>query len=101
MNQKYPHGIGPVGYWLIFLGVPWLAGAILTCTWRLLLHIVGEQALPYILFFAPVSVGIVCMILYNYLPRQLMILIGVVAWMLTFSLLYWYFWFGPGAIGHH
>ena len=40
------------------------------------------------------------MVLYNYLPRRIMILVGVICWVLAFTLLFWHFWFGAGAIGH-
>jgi hypothetical protein len=101
MNSKYPHSVSPTGRWLFFLGVPWLFGAVLTCTWRPLLHIIGEKILPYFLFFAPVAVLVVCMVLYDRLPQRLIISAGIVCWILAFLLLFWYFWFGPGAIGHH
>jgi hypothetical protein len=97
VSEKHPYGLTATGYWLIFLGVPWLAGAILFCNWRLLQHSVGEQALPYVLYCAPVAVGVGCMVLFNWLPKRIIVPVGVICWLLTFTLLFRYFWYDPGA----
>jgi hypothetical protein len=61
---------------------------------------VGEKALPYVIFFTPVIIGICGRVLYGYLPKRLVIPLGVTGWVIGLSLIYWYFWFGPGGPGH-
>lgn len=101
MNEKPPHGIGPAGRWIIFSGIIWLVVAILICTSKSILIIVGEKGLPYVIFFVPAVFGIVCMVFYNRFPKSLIIPIGIVGWILAISLLCWLNWFGPAAFGHH
>ena len=106
MNKKNPNGIGPVGRWSIFFGIPVALLAILLVS---TLHhglnqipkIVGEAAAPYVVFFTPVIIGIVGMVLYEHFPKRLVIPLGIVGWIVGLSLIFWYFWFGPGAFGHH
>jgi hypothetical protein len=62
---------------------------------------VGEKALPYVLFFTPVVIGIGGMVIYEYFPKRLIVPFGIAGWIIGLSLIYWYFWFGPGAFGHH
>ena len=104
MNSKYPHSLGPAGYWLIFAGIPMAIIAILlvsTLTDDGNIRGVSEKSLPYILLFVPLAIIVGCKVLYDHFPKQLVIPFGIVGWVLNFSILYWYFWFGPGAFGHH
>jgi len=107
MNNKSPHGIGPAGRWLIFAGIPTAILAILLVSTlhhglnKSLVQAVGEKALPYVIVFTPVAIGIIGMVLYDYCPKRLLIPLGIFGWVVGLSLIYWYFWFGPGAFGHH
>jgi hypothetical protein len=106
MNEKPPSGIGPSGRWLIFFGVPVaILGVLLTSTLHHGLNqipkIVGEKSAPYFVFFTPVAVGVVGMVLYQYLPKRMHIPLGITGWIIGLSLIYWYFWFGPGAFRYH
>ena len=107
MNKKYPHGIGPSGRWLIFAGIPTAILAVLLVSTlhhglvKSLAQAVGEKALPYVLFFTPVVIGIGGMVIYEYFPKRLIVPFGIAGWIIGLSLIYWYFWFGPGAFGHH
>jgi hypothetical protein len=107
MNQKYPHGIGPAGRSLILGGVPVaITSILLASTLRHglepgLANAVGEKALPYFVFFTPVVIGLGSITLEKYYPKQLAIFFGIAGWVTGLSVLYWYFWFGPGAFGHH
>ena len=105
MNEKNLFRIGPSGRWLVFSGVPVAFIAIvMASTLRHGLNeipkIVGETAAPYLVFFTPVAIGIACMVLYEHIPKRMVIPLGIAGWVIGLSLLYWYFWFGPGATGH-
>jgi hypothetical protein len=65
---------------------------------RLIEHAVGEKALPYVLFFAPVAIVILGWILYERFPKKAVVPSGIAGWLLAFALLCWFFWFGPGAL---
>lgn len=106
MNEKSPNAIGRAGRFLIFGGIPLSILAVMLVS---TLHhglneipkIVGETAAPYVVFFTPVLVGYGCMFFYERFPKRLVIPIGIVGWVIGLSLIYWYFWFGPGSFGHH
>jgi hypothetical protein len=102
MNSKYPYGIGPAGYWLIFAGVPIAIIAILTaCTLRDgNIRGVSEKFLPYVVFFVPLAIIVACKVLYDHFPKKLIIPFGIVGWIVAFSVMCWYFWFGPGVFGN-
>ncbi|MGB8371203.1 MAG: hypothetical protein WCF71_18130 [Verrucomicrobiia bacterium] len=107
MNKKHHNGIGPAGRSLIFGGIPVAILAVLLVTTLRhglepgLSNAVGEKALPYVLFFTPVVIGLGCMVLQEHFPKRLVIPFGIIGWVVGLSLIYWYFWFGPGASGHH
>lgn len=100
-RKEHRQLVGPEFYWICFLGVPWLFGAILLWTWDQVAHLVGRAAMPYIAYFAPVAVVVVCMVLYDRLPKRLLVGVGIPCWILTFTLLYWFFWFKPVVIGNY
>jgi hypothetical protein len=103
MNENKVQQIGPLGRWLIFLGVPVaMMGVLLVSIFRHglasgLANAVGERALPYVVFFTPVVFGAMGLVLYKCLPARLVIPLGIIGWVIGLSLIYWYFWFGPGA----
>jgi hypothetical protein len=104
MNNKYPHGIGPAGLWLIFGGIPLAVLAIffaVTEQHHALENAVGEKVFPYVLAGVPAVIMISGMVLYGHFPKRLVIPLGIVGWMIHISVLCWFFWFGPGAFGHH
>jgi hypothetical protein len=102
MNEKYPHGIGPGGRWYIYSGIPFAVIAIFfVATERSSDHIFWGKVSPYVDLFAIGTISVAALILYDYLPKQLVIPLGVIGWVVSFSVLCWYFWFGPGAFGHH
>jgi hypothetical protein len=104
MKSNDPQGVGPLGRWPIFFGVPMaILGLLLVTTMRKGFRATafGQDAEPYIIFFTPIIVGLLGYSLYKLLPRRLIIPLGIVGWAIGLSLIYWYFWFGPGAFGHH
>jgi|ERR1017187_371455 chromate transport protein ChrA len=102
MKLQDPQKIGRAGRWLIFAGVPFAIIAVLfTMTIRSLSEIVSESARPYVLFFVPVAIIISAWVLYRVFPKRLIIVCGIAGWIIGFSVMYWFFWVGPGAFGHH
>jgi hypothetical protein len=104
MKNKYPHGIGPGGFWLIFAGIPMsIIATLLMCTLTEEGNIrgVGEDFLPFVLLIVPMAIIVGCKILYDHFPKRLVIPCGIVGWILNFLILYWLFWPDTGAFGHH
>lgn len=92
--------------WPIFFGVPVaVLGILITFT---LPHglggikrLFGLTLEPYVIFFTPALIGAIGIVLYKCLPKQSIIPLGIVGWIVGISLICRYFWFGPGAFGHH
>lgn len=61
----------------------------------------GQDAEPYIIYFTPAGIGLIGYILYKTLPAKVIVPCGVIGWIVGLSLIYWYYWFGPGSFGHH
>jgi hypothetical protein len=107
MNEQPQSRIGPAGRWIIFSGVYFCVGTtIFSFGYELFeraisAHIISEKTLPYVVVGVALAIGISGRVLYKCCPRQLVIPVGVVGWILTFLLQTWYFWFGRGALGHH
>jgi hypothetical protein len=103
MNSKYPQRIGPAGYWLIFSGIPIAIITILLASTLRNGDIrgVNEKSLPYIIIFVPLAIIVGCRVLYQSFPKRLIIPFGIIGWIIAASVMCWYCWFGPGAIGHH
>lgn len=103
MNKKHPYGIGPTGRWLIFAGFPFSFCAILltsTMTNDGGIRGISEKFLPYVIAGVPSALMIGGMVLYGYLPKRLVIPVGIIGWAISVSVLCWFFWFGPGALGY-
>jgi hypothetical protein len=104
MSAKYPYGIGPGVHWLIFAGFPlaiWAIYFAFTEPHHALESAVGEPAFAYLVFFVPAAIMIAGMVLYDHFPKRLVIPVGIVGWLVNFSVFFWFFWFGPGALRHH
>ena len=105
MTNQHSNRIGRPGYWLLFSGIPFAIGAILFVFVELH-HIIPERLRNqnmsiYIFFFTPVVIVLGFRILYQVFPKKMIIPCGVLGWMIGLCTLYWFFWFGPGAWGHH
>jgi|SRR5450756_113561 len=104
MNKKYPHGISPMGRWLIFAGIPMAAGALffaLSEPHHALEHAVGAKLFPYILAGVPTTLMVGGMVLYDHFPKRLVVPLGIIGWVISVSILCWFFWFGPGSFGYY
>jgi hypothetical protein len=104
-SEKHTDKIGPSGRWLIFGGIPVAVVAILLVStlrhgFLGLEDSLGQNVTPYVVFFTPAVIGFGSMFLYDHFPKRLVIPCGIVGWIVGMSLIYWYFWFGPGAFNH-
>ena len=99
MNEKY---IGPGGRWMIFAGVPMLFTALLLLPKGLPFeHTLGTTAAAWIQFGFIMVIFVLAMALYKNVFRTRATQLGIAGWCVTFAMTLWYFWFGPGALGHH
>jgi len=98
--------VGAQGRWLIFSGVNVAVLGLLLqigCRDGLdhgLVKAIGEKALPYVLFFCPVTVVGIGYIVFKLLPQKIVFPLGIGGWIIGLLLIYEYFWFGPGSFGH-
>jgi len=85
---------------MIFWGAPSFVIAIIVCKAPLLEYIVGSKAAIYVFWGIGIVLAIINGLLIDRIPPKLVIPIGIVGWILTASLLYWFLVFGPGSFGH-
>jgi hypothetical protein len=104
MNSKYPYGLGPGGKWLVFSGAFW---AVVTISFTSvgferfgqMERKIGTGPSLCIIWGIVTAILIVAMIVYGRLSQRLAMWIGVIGWIVTISLGYWFFGYGPGAFG--
>jgi hypothetical protein len=97
--DKKPDYLGRSGRWLIFAGLPMMLVAVLfVCFENNLERKVGTRAFPYFLYFTPLVILVAGQLVYEHLPKRLLIPLGVIGWIVTASVLCWFFWIGPGAL---
>jgi hypothetical protein len=91
--------IGRRGAISIYGGIPMFLLVLLSPAFEPLARTFGNTAAPCI-FLASflVFVGF-SLFLYDRIPTRCVIPLGLVGWVLTFTLACWYCWFGPGAFG--
>jgi len=97
LNMEHPFSIDEKGRFAIFFGVTAVGCIVILCRAEVIARIVGEKLLPYVFTGAMIIWIVVGMILYNYVPKRWHIPLGIAGWITSFSLAFWYFWFGPGA----
>lgn len=100
LDTKHPFKISEGGRRGLFFGIPAIGFGILMCKAEVIAHAVGERAYPYVYFGMFILLAVIGMVLYNHVPKRWIIPLGISGWVTTFSLTFWYFWFGPGAFGH-
>lgn len=64
--------------------------ALMACTYEFLVHTVGERVAPYLDLGIGGIITIVSLILYDHIPKRLVYPIGIVGWIVTLSLGYWF-----------
>lgn len=97
IEERY---VGAGGRLKIYFGVPVFIMVLLAPMLRWLGRIVGQNADVYVDLGVTLVVIALSLVLYDHIPRRLVIPLAVIAWMLTLSLAVWFFFFGPGVFGH-
>jgi hypothetical protein len=100
MNQKYPYGIGPFGRAIIFWGAAMFFLLLAGIRHDLLTRAFGPKLDSYVLLGIATVLWIVSSLLFDRISKKLSLLIGVIGWLPTFSLAFYWYCFGPGAFGH-
>ena len=95
MSQQDSYRIGPGVRWIVFAGVPAIAMALLACSYESLAHAVGERYAPYVGLGIAAVIWILSLKAYDYIPKRLILPIGVIGWIVTLSLGYWFLNHGP------
>lgn len=80
----------------IYLGFPFFVMALLTPLFRQLPQLVGEKYFIYVALGIVLVIIAVSLFLYDRISKRFIVPIGIVGWMLTLSLIIWFFFFGPG-----
>ena len=83
---------------MIFFGVAVLLVMVLGCMGERLSHILGERVFIYIFFGTMMIISILGVFAYNLTPKRLVVPLGIACWIISFSILCWWAWFGPGAL---
>ena len=65
-----------------------------------LTHIVSLRVWPCVFLGLALVVVVLGLIAYNFIPKRLILPIGIIGWLVSFSILCWMLWFGPLALGH-
>jgi len=95
-----------VGFWgrvKIYLGAPvfiMAATGVLTPAEKLLTRALGDNVATYVTLGIILVVIAMSLVLYDHTPKNLIVPIGVIGWLLTLALIVWFFFFGPGVFGH-
>jgi hypothetical protein len=95
MNEQSPDRVGPGVRWFVFGGFPMIAMALLACCYESLVRVVGERPAPYVGLGIAAVVWIGSLVVYDYIPKRLILPIGVVGWIVTLSVGYWFLNHGP------
>jgi hypothetical protein len=94
IEKKY---VGLGGRLQIFLGAPVFVMALLVRFFERLLDKAGGSTGAYVALGIILVMVAVSLVLYDRIPAKLIIPIGVIGWMLTFSMMLWFFLFRSGA----
>ena len=90
MKNEDSSRIGQTGRWIIFLGVAFALGAMLWYAKKPLENLVGQRAFPYVVYGLVMVICVWHMLLYNRCPRRLVIPLGIIGWISTFALQWWF-----------
>jgi hypothetical protein len=101
VEKKY---IGQTGRLKIYFGAPifiMAAAGMLTSLFESLERLIGPSVAPYVMLGMALLILAAAWALYDHIPEKVIIPIGIIGWMLTLSLIFWFCFYGPGAWGHH
>jgi hypothetical protein len=84
---------------MIFCGVPLCISGLFTLI-AATKHIVTENVYPYVFCGMAIILTAFSMVAYNFIPKRLILPLGIAGWIISFSILCWMLWFGPLALEH-
>lgn len=82
----------------IYFGFPVFFIALLTPLFERLPRLVGEKYFIYVTLGIALAVIALSLVLFDRIPKRFIVPIGIIGWMLTLSLIAWFFFFGPGSL---
>jgi hypothetical protein len=85
-NERRPQ-LGVFGRYIIFSGAGMACLAATTFFFESLARLTGERALPYVILVIVGSVILATVILFDAVPRRLIIPVGICGWIAAFLLL--------------
>ncbi|MGB8371202.1 MAG: hypothetical protein WCF71_18125 [Verrucomicrobiia bacterium] len=88
MNENSPFRIGTFGRFIIFSGVGMAFIALFMNLLKPLDHIVGGNALFYVIIGVVIVNVVLVMIAYDRCPKRLTIPIGIAGWLLAFLFMF-------------
>jgi hypothetical protein len=83
---------------MLFFGVAALPMSVLGCLGERLEHRFGEKISVYIFFGSLMVLTALGILLYNVTPRRVILPLGIAGWLISFLFLFWWAWFGSGAL---
>jgi len=92
-DTRHPFGISEGARRMIFGGVPTLCLAAFMFKGETVAHAVGERAFPYVFFAVLAAYILGGYILYQCVPKRLVIPLGIAGWLTALSLVLWLFVF--------
>jgi hypothetical protein len=87
----------PSDYLHIYFGFPFFIIALATPFFKWLPRLFGESYFVYVALGIALAIIAASMVLYDRIPKRFIIPIGIIGWLLTLSLICWFFFFGQGA----
>ena len=90
--------IRPSDHLRIYFGFPIFITALLKPLFERLPHYFGEKYFVYVALGIFLVIVAISLFLYDRIPKRFVIPIGIIGWMLTLSLIAWFFFFGPGLL---
>ena len=98
IEQKY---IGRRGLVKLYFGMPLFVTAVVgLLALERLAHSIGDAAAAGVFVLVLMVNVAVSLLLYDRIPRSLILPIGLIGWMLLFFFGCWFAWYGQGAFGH-
>jgi hypothetical protein len=97
LEKKY---VGWGGRLDIYVGFPVLVAALLTPLFGRLSKLVGQKYDVYVIVGIIFAIIGTYLYLLNWMPKKWALPMGIAGWLITLALVFWFFFFGPGAFGH-
>jgi uncharacterized membrane protein len=100
MNETEFMTITPRGRFILFTGFP-------MAVWAMLFALgqrddrffgIGGTVEPYVCYGLVVAILVAGKLLYEHLSKRVVVPLGIMGWLTMASVIFWYFWAGPGEV---